>query len=176
MKDYTEIFSKAIELSSGYRVENIADIINSTDDNYCQERDDWGEYNWYYLAKADKSDIPINVGYLSEEDIDDMILYTYGYLSCYYPVALIKENCPEIIRRILAENNILFTELEEPMRCNEDILRKYVDRRVIDESAFLNGNFSFDDERFELILDRIETGYSCYIDASNFIFDDIQNE
>lgn len=161
MKDYTEIFSKAIELSSGYRVENIADIINSTDDNYCQERDDWGEYNWYYLAGEDK---------------DHMILGDYGYLSIQYPVALIKENCPEIIRRILAENNILFTELEEPMRCNEDVLRKYVDRRVIDESAFLNGNFSFDDERFDLILDRIETGYSCYIDASNFMFDDIQNE
>lgn len=100
----------------------------------------------------------------------------YGYLSIQYPVALIKENCPEIIRRILAENNILFTELEEPMRCNEDILRKYVDRRLIDESAFLNGNFSFDDERFDFILNRIETGYSCYIDASNFMFNDIRTK
>ena len=158
MKDYTEIFSKAIELSSGYRIENIADIINSTDGNYCGTDDEQCSYLWYDLCK---------------KTADNKMGDNYGYLSIQYPVALIKENCPEIIRRILAENNILFTELEEPMRCNEDILRKYVDRRVIDESAFLNGNFSFDDERFDLILDRIETGYSCYIDASNFMFDDI---
>lgn len=161
MKDYTEIFSKAIELSSGYRVKNIADIINSTDDNYCVTDNEWGEYNWYYIV---------------EEDKDHMILGDYGYLSIQYPVALIKENCPEIIKRILAENNILFTELEEPMCCNEDILRKYVDRRVIDESAFLNSDYSFDDEIFDLILYRIEKGSHCYIDASNFMFDDIQNE
>lgn len=161
MKDYTEIFLKAIELSSGYRVKNIAKIINSTENYYCGDYDEWGHYNWYYIAGKYK---------------DHMILGDYGYLSIQYPVALIKENCPEIIRCILAENNILFTELEEPMRCNEDTLRKYVDRRVIDESDFLNGNFSFDDERFELILDRLETGHSCYIDASDFIFDDIQNE
>lgn len=40
MKDYTEIFSKAIELSSGYRVKNIADIINSTEDYYCGNYDE----------------------------------------------------------------------------------------------------------------------------------------
>lgn len=51
------------------------------------------------------------------------------------------------------------------------------EKRVIDESVFLNnGDFSFDDERFDFILDRTETGYSCYIDASDFMFDDIQNE
>lgn len=161
MKDYTEIFSEAIKLSSGYRVKNIADIINSTEDYYCGNYDEWGHYNWYYIVKKDK---------------DHMILGDCGYLSIQYPVALIKENCPEIIKCILAENNILFTELEEPMCCNENILREYIDRRVIDESAFLNGNFSFDDVRFELILDRLETGHSCYIDASDFMFKDIQNE
>lgn len=158
MKDYTEIFSEAIELSSEY---NIADIINSTDGNYCGTDDKWCSYLWYDLCK---------------KTADNKMGDNYGYLSIKYPVALIKENCPEIIRRILAENNILFTELEEPMCCNEDILRKYVDRRVIDESAFLNGNFSFDDVRFELILDRLETGISCYIDAGNFMFKDIYTE
>lgn len=51
------------------------------------------------------------------------------------------------------------------------------EKRVIDESVFLNnGDFSFDDVRFELILDRLETGHSCYIDVSDFMFKDIQNE
>ena len=154
MKDYTEIFSKAIEISSGYDIKKIAIIINEIDDNYCGESGEWGGYNWYIL------DNPKNI---------------YGYLSVDYPVALIKESCPDIIKSVLSENNILFTEFEEPMCCNEDILRKYVyTRRVIDESAFLNdGDFSFDDEKFELILNRLETGWSCYIDASGFVFDDI---
>lgn len=155
MKDYTEIFSKAIELSSGYDIKKIAVIINAIGDNYCGESGEWGSYNWYLL------DNPKNI---------------YGYLSVDYPVALIKENCPDVIKSVLTENNILFTELEEPMCCNEDILRKYVctRRRVIDESAFLNdGNFSFDDERFDMILYRIETGSRLYIDASNFVFYDI---
>ena len=159
MKDYTEIFSKAIDLSAGYDIKKISEIINSIGDNYCEETDDWGEYYWYFMCK---------------ETPDNKLVDTYGYVSKYYPVALIKENCPEIIKHTLEENNILVTELEEPMCCNEDILREYVDRRVIDENAFLNnGNFSFDDERFDMILYRIETGYSCYIDAGNFMFDDI---
>ncbi len=160
MKDYTEIFSKAIELSSGYDIDNISDIINSIDDNYCGTDDEWCTYLWYDLCK---------------KTADNKMTGTYGYLSVDYPVALIKENCPDIIKSVLTENNILFTEFEEPMCCNEDVLRKYVHRRrVIDESVFLNnGDFSFDDERFELILERLETGNQYYIDAENFTFDDI---
>ncbi|MCM1505743.1 MAG: hypothetical protein NC177_01210 [Ruminococcus flavefaciens] len=160
MKDYTEIFSKAIELSSGYNIEKICDIINAIGDNYCGTDSEWCTYCWYDLCR---------------KTADNKMIDTYGYLSVDYPVALIKENCPDVIKSVLSENNILFTEFEEPMRCKEDILRKYVyRRRVIDESAFLNdGDFSYDDERFELILDRIETGWSCYIDASNFMFCDI---
>lgn len=106
-----------------------------------------------------------------------MITDSYGYLSICYPVTLIKENCPDIIKSVLAENNILFTELEEPMRCNEDILRKYVDEQyVFDENAFLSSDFYFEDYRFELILRRLETGEQYYIDAGNFIFDDIHTD
>ncbi|MDE6426269.1 MAG: hypothetical protein K2K89_09075 [Ruminococcus sp.] len=160
MKDYTEIFSKAIDLSSGYDIEKICDIINVIGDNYCGPDDEWCGYNWYYLCK---------------ETEDNKLGDVYGYLSVYYPIALIKENCPDIIKSVLAENNILLTEFEEPMCCNEDILKQYVDRLVIDESAFLNnGDFSFNDERFELILDRLETGTHYYIDAENFMFHEIQ--
>ncbi|MDE5833949.1 MAG: hypothetical protein K2H26_00350 [Ruminococcus sp.] len=159
MKDYTEIFSKAIEMSSGYDIKKICKIINSTGDNYCGESGEWGKYFWYLMCK---------------ETPDNKLGKTYGYISVEYPVALIKENCPEIIKNILAENNILFTELEEPMCCNEDILRKYVERHVIDENIFLNdGDFSFDNEIFDMILYRLETGHCCYIDAGNFMFNDI---
>lgn len=162
MKDYTEIFSKAIDLSTGYDIKKISEIINSIGDNYgCEEDGEWGVYFWRLLCEV----IP-NYG------ITDI----YGYLSKYYPIALIKENCPEIIKHTLEENNILVTELEEPMSCNEYILRNYVcdSRRIIDENAFLNnGDFSFDDERFDMILCRIETGCHFYVDSGNFTFDDI---
>lgn len=161
MKDYTEIFSKAINLSSEYDINKICDIINSIGDNYCGIDDEWCTYRWYYLGRQ------------TENNITDI----YGYLSAEYPIALIKENCPKIIISVLAENNILFTKFEEPMCCDENILRKYVyGRRVIDESAFLNGDFLFDDERFELILQRIESGRQYYIDAGNFMFDKIQTD
>ena len=161
MKDYTEIFSKAIDLSSGYDIKKISKIINSIGDNYCGETGEWGEYFWYFICK---------------ETADNKLMDMYGYLSKNYPVALIKENCPDIIKSVLAENNILFTEFEEPMSCNEDILRNYVcrSRRIINENIFLNnGDFSFDDERFDMILYRIETGSHFYVDAGNFMFDDI---
>lgn len=160
MKDYTEIFSKAVELSSGYDIDKISVLINAVGDNYCGTDSEWCTYRWYYLCR---------------ETEDNMLVDDYGYLSVDYPVALIKENCPDIIKSVLAENNILLTEFEEPMCCNEDVLRKYVHgRRVIDETVFLNnGDFSFDDERFELILERIETGERYYIDAENFMFSDI---
>ncbi|MDE6780812.1 MAG: hypothetical protein K2J40_05060 [Ruminococcus sp.] len=163
MKDYTEIFSKAIDLSSGYDIDKICDIINVIGDNYCGTDDEWCTYLWYDLCK---------------KTADNKLGDNYGYLSRDYSVALIKENCPDIIKHTLAENNILLTEFEEPMCCNEDVLREYVQgRRVIDESVFLNNSdFSFDDERFELILHRLETGERYYIDAENFMFDDIHTK
>lgn len=162
MKDYTEIFSEAINISSGYNIEKICNIINSIGNNYCGTDDEWCDYNWYYLCKETES---------------NQLFDVYGYLSREYPVALIKKNCPEIIISVLAENKILFTEFEEPLCCDQDILRRYVHfKRVIDESAFLNGGFAFDDERFELILQRIENGRQYYIDAGNFMFDEIQTD
>ena len=162
MKDYTEIFSKAIDLSAGYDIKKISKIIKSIGDNYsCEEDGEWGEYYWRLLCELTP---------------DNMITDIYGYVSKYYPIALIKKNCPEIIKHTLEENNILVTELVEPMSCNENILRNYVcrQRRIIDENAFLNnGDFSFDDKRFDMILYRIETGSHFYVDSGNFMFNDI---
>lgn len=148
MKDYTEIFSKAIELSSGYDVKKIAVIINAIGNNYCETC-----YNWCCI-------------YNNTENI-------CGYLSVYYPVALIKENCPDIIKSVLAENNILFTEFEQPMRCKEDILQKYVENRV-DDYVFLNDSeFPFADERFRPIFEMLTTNVHHHINADNFMFYDI---
>lgn len=162
MKDYTGIFSEALEISSGYDINKICDIINSVGDNYCGMDDEMCTYRWYYLCRTTEN---------------NMLYGVYGYLSVDYPVALLKENCPDIIKSVLAAYKILFTEFEEPMCCSEDILRKYVHgRRVIDETAFLNSDFSYGDERFKLILQRIETGKRYYIDAENFIFREIQTD
>lgn len=153
MKDYTEIFSKAIELSSGYDVKKIAVIINAIGDNYCGESGEWGHENWYILDNPEK---------------------IYGYLSVDYPVALIKENCPDIIKSVLTENNILFTEFEQPMRCKEDILQKYVENLVADDYVLFNDSeFPFADERFRPIFEMLTTDVHHHINADNFMFYDI---
>ena len=92
-----------------------------------------------------------------------------------YPVALLTEYCPEELKQILDGNGILYTELVEPMCCDEEILRKYVPHRIVfDESFMDNGDFSFDDERFFWICQKLDTGHQRYIDASCFSMTEIR--
>ncbi|MDE5582833.1 MAG: hypothetical protein K2J08_03920 [Ruminococcus sp.] len=159
MKDYTEIFSRAIELSNGVDMEKVRKDIERTNGIYCDDDDEWCSYNWYYIGKRE--------GYCCVDK--------FGYLSHYFPVALLLKNCPDSIKKVLSDNGILFTELIEPMSCDEEILKKYVisHKKIFNENFLDDGNFSFSDERYEMVLERLETGYQSYIDAGGFTFHEI---
>ena len=95
--------------------------------------------------------------------------------SASYPVALLTGYAPEALIQILDEAGILHSELVEPMCCDEEILRKYVPGRIVfDESFMDNCNFSFDDERFFWICQKLDTGQQSYIDAGSFTMAEIR--
>ena len=45
---------------------------------------------------------------------------------------------------------------------------------VKNESFVDNGDYDFDDERFELVLERLETGRKSYVDSSCFTMEEIR--
>lgn len=161
MKDYTEIFAKAIEISSDYDCEKIAKALNLSDKFYCGVKDDeWVTYNWYIIA---------------EKELETRHNGYYAYLFRKFPVALILKECPREIKDFLAERNVLLTEFVEPMCCDENILRQYISyKKVFDESFLDSCDYSFDDERFELVLKKLESGYQRYINAGEFLFKEIE--
>lgn len=160
MKDYTEIFAKAIMLKSDYNAKSVGQVINAQGDLNFGDFDEWVIEYWYLL---------------SPKKITGHKEY-YGYLSSEYPIALLSERCPDKLKNILDENKILHTKLEEPLSCDENILKQYVHHKMVfDESLFLNKcDFSFDDERFGMVLERLENGFQRYVDSGNFMLNEIR--
>lgn len=159
MKDYTPLFSKAIELKDRYEFRTVSKCINAHTDLQCGDWDNWADDRWYRLCPKTSC---------SYEKC-------YGFICTSYPVALLTEYCSEELKQILDENGILHTELVEPMCCDEEILRKYVPHHIVfDESFMDNGDFSFDDERFFWICQKLDTGHQSYIDAGCFSMTEIR--
>ena len=159
MKDYTEIFSKAVELKERYDFDTIRNSINAHNELQCGDWDDWTDDRWYRLCPKTPC---------SYEKC-------YGFICASYPVALLTEYCPEGLKQILDEVEVLHTELVEPMRCDENILRQYVSQRILfDESFMDNGDFSPDDERFLWVCQKLDTGHQGYIDAGSFTMEEIR--
>lgn len=159
MKDYTEIFSKALDSKADYDFKKVAEIIDSQEEFHCGDYDEWADHYWYMLIpKQIKSD-------------DEK----FGYLSLEYPVALLTENCPEKLKRILSENGILHSLLDEPLSCDENILRQYVHDKIVFDEHFVDScDYSFDDERFFWLMQKYETGHQNYIDSSCFMINEIR--
>jgi len=155
--DYTELFANAAERKSQYDFEEIKKRIDAQDGLQCGDWDDWADNHWYRLCPD--SPVPYD--------------RCFGFLCMHYPAALLTEHCPEELRRLLNENGILCAKLEEPMQCDETILRQYVQKPVLDE-RFLDGAYDFNDERFEMVLHRMETGQKSYIDAGSFTMEEIR--
>ena len=76
--------------------------------------------------------------------------------------------------QILDEAGVLHTEYTEPMRCDEEVLRKIVPHRIIFDESFMEGDFSFDDERFFYVCQKLDTGNQEYIDAGCFNMEEIR--
>ena len=159
MKDYTEIFSKAAGLKDGYDLKDVRNRINAHDELQFGDWDDWADDQWYRLCPK----IPCSYE------------KCFGFICASYPVALLTGYAPEALIQILDEAGILHSELVEPMCCDEEILRKYVPGRIVfDESFMDNCNFSFNDERFFWICQKLDTGQQSYIDAGSFTMAEIR--
>lgn len=155
--DYTEIFSKAIQLKSQYIFSDIKNLINAHNNFYCGDWDDWADIDWYRLTSRSGD------------------YKSYGFLCAEYPIALLSDDCPEELQHLLDEIGILNTKLQEPMCCDEKILKQYVHYRMVFDERFIdNCNYSFDDERFLAVLERLETGHKRYIDSGDFTMDEIR--
>jgi len=159
MKDYTEIFSKAIELKSSYDFKAVRNIINAHKDLHCGDWDDWADDRWYRLCPETPC---------SYEKC-------YGFICASFPVALLTEYCSAELKQILDDAGVLFGELVEPMRCEEEILRQFIPQCIVfDESFMDSGDFSPDDERFFWVCQRLDSGHQGYIDAGNFTMEEIR--
>ncbi|MBR1750661.1 MAG: hypothetical protein IJ740_19480 [Ruminococcus sp.] len=159
MKDYTDIFSKAIELKNRYDFRTVRCKINAYNDLKCGDWDDWADDRWYRLCPK----TPCSYD------------RCYGFICASYPVALLTEYCPEVLKQALDEVGVLHTELSEPMCCDEEILRQYVPRCIVfDESFMDSGDFSPDDERFFWVCQKLDTGHQSYIDAGSFTMKEIR--
>ena len=157
--DYTEIFSKAIELKSHYNFDEIKKCINAHNDFHCGDYDDWADNAWYLLTPT----------WVVSYD------KCYGYLCAEYPIALLSDYCPGKLKRLLVENGVICTQLDEPMSCDESILQQYVhDMKVFDENFVEKCEYSFDDERFLKLLYKLETGHKQYIDSGSFTMKEIR--
>ena len=157
--DYTEVFKKAIENKSNYNFESVRKNINSHSSFYCGDWDAWADNHWYRLTP------------------ECVVSYDkcYGFLSAEYPVALLTEYCPYELKSLFDELGIINTRLEEPMSCDENILRQYISYPMVFDETFIDKcDYSCDDERFAMVLKRLETGKKYYIDSSCFMMDEIR--
>ena len=153
MSDLTSSFLEGMKKGEKYNSYDVRCAINKNDDLSC-DLDDEG-VNWELIL-------------LQEENRNKY--KTGGYLSRYYPVAILKDCCPEKLIKILRDYNVFIEFFDEPFSCDEDILRKYAPFTIILDDRFLDdGNFSLDDERLFYINENIK-----YVTPYNFMFDEIR--
>ncbi|WP_295089055.1 hypothetical protein [Ruminococcus sp.] len=88
MKDLTELFRKGIENGTGYNDYDVLKAINTLSDISCDYDDDG--CNWRLILK----------------DACTTEARILGFISRYYPVALLVEKCPEKLLDKLREENV----------------------------------------------------------------------
>lgn len=153
MKDYTDIFREAAGRAGSYDPQAAKAALNALPGIKCFVDSDCAYDDWFTV-------------------FDETTLY--GYLHCRYPLMLCKNCCPADLLQCLSDHKIMQTALEEPMCCDETVLRLFVSTdRILDERFLDNCDYSCEDERFLKFLNRLETGSASYIDASGFKFEEI---
>ena len=90
MKDITLVFEKAIAFRNGYNSKQIASEIEMNADSWCRLEDD-SNLKWYLISKNNGK----------------TIIKYYGYLSRMYPVAIMMEDCPNEILKILFNSEVI---------------------------------------------------------------------
>ena len=153
MKDISTILEKATLSLEKYNSQDLSMKIEKVSGTWCRLEDD-SNLKWYLISKNDGKSV---VEY-------------YGYLSVKFPVALLMENCPNKIRKLLIENKVFLEEYCDRYSCDETILKKYVEDKVLIDDRFLYDEYiPFNEELFLKIDEGID-----YLTPYNFRFDDIK--
>ena len=93
-----------------------------------------------------------------------------AFFSKRFPVALVKENCPELIVCTLKKCGVLIAPFASVFSCDEAILKRYAPHIIMLDDRFLDDcNFSLDDERLFYIYENIK-----YVTPYSFTFDEIR--
>lgn len=151
MTNLTNIFSDGIRFSDGYNHYEIIKQINRLEGIF-SDLDDKGA-NWDIIWS-----------------LKGKISQVYAFFSKRYPVALVKENCPELIVYMLKKCGILIAPFDSVFSCDEAILKRYAPHIIMLDDRFLDDcNFSLDDEKLFYIYENIK-----YITPYSFTFDEIR--
>ena len=140
MSDLTTTFLNGINSKEFYKSYDVRCAINELDGASCDLDDSGG--NWEIILLHDDNRNKHQIA---------------GFLSRYYPVALIKDICPKIIIKTLEKSNIYIELFDEPFSCDEEILKKYAPfTKILDDRFLDDGNFSLDDELLFYIFEDIK--------------------
>lgn len=153
MKDISKIMQEAIEKSDTYNSYVVSNELEKFHKVWCRLEDD-SNMNWYLISETDGKSVKSYLGYLSRK----------------YPIALLYEKCPQVIKEYLHGENIFLEEYVDKYSCEENILRKYIDNvELIDDRFLYDDTIPFDEEKFLKIDEGIH-----YINPYNFAFNSIK--
>ncbi len=155
MRDISSVFERATKNKGNYNPRLVSKEIEEIPNIWCRIEDD-SSRNWYTISLINGKTV-----------IED-----YGYLSCSFTVALLKDNCPQIIYDILCKHNILCEKLCALFSCDPKVLEQYIDIQeiaLIDDRFMEDDSIPFDEELFL----KIDEGIS-YINPYKFTFEDIK--
>jgi len=155
MRDISSTFERAIKNKANYNSRLVSKEIEKIPNIWCRIEDD-SRRSWYTISLSNGK----------------TVMEDYGYLSCSFTVALLKDNCPQIIYDILCKHNILCERLCELFSCEPEILEQYIDTQdiaLIDDRFMEDDSIPFDEEVFLSIDEGIN-----YINPYRFAFDDIK--
>ena len=151
MTNLTNIFSDGIQLSNGYNHYEIIKQINRLEGIFSDLDDEGANWDIIWSLKGKISQV-------------------YAFFSKRFPVALVKENCPELIVYTLKKCGVLIAPFDSVFSCDEAILKRYAPHIIMLDDRFLDDcNFSLDDERLFYIYENIK-----YITPYSFTFDEIR--
>lgn len=152
MKDVTEIFGKAVDMQGDYQYRLVRNALEKDPGIWCMPDSDSNE-KWSYIGRTDGNSIVEN----------------YGFICEGFPVALLKDECPDKVKTVLDKCGVLHTSFDEELSCEESILRSYLtDVLIIDDRFLEDDNLPFNDEAFEMITEGVR-----YTTPYRFAFDDL---
>ena len=151
IKNITHIMHEAVKIAEGYHFRTIDSELEQLPNIWCRVDDD-SNRNWYIISRSN-----------GKSAIED-----YGYLSREYPIAFLFDTCPKAVCDILLNNQVLVDAYSERCCCDENVLRKYTKKRLLDDRFMYDYDFPFNEEIF-LEID----GGQCYINPYDFCFDEL---